>query len=114
MKHTLRLVRLSDAQIAEAKATNGARKQISHALLCGPFGQIVGTEKQTRKYFDVWKSIFPAIFENHEDTDDFEISKYESTFNLVNILIAENDRREAEAAPNQTQVKRGLFSRFFG
>lgn len=113
MKHTLTLVRLSDTQVAEAKAANGPRKQITHALLCGPFGQIFGTEKQTRKYFDVWESIFPAIFSDHEEVEHFEISDYESTFNLVNILMSESDRRQRQASPRIAK-KRGLLSRIFG
>ena len=113
MKHTLRLVRLSDAQVGEAKSVNGPRKRITHALLCRPFGQIFGTEKQTRKYFEVWKTIFPSIFSDHEELEDFQISDYESTFNLVNILIAESDSRKPKNSPTIAR-KRGILSRIFG
>ena len=36
MKHDLTLVRLDPEQIAKAKEANGARKKITHALICGP------------------------------------------------------------------------------
>lgn len=49
MKHDLTLVTLSPEQIAKAKETNGARKKITHALICGPHGQMFGTEAQCLK-----------------------------------------------------------------
>ena len=88
------LVRLSKEQIARAKEANGPRKRITHALLCGHYGQIFGTDKQCRKYYDAWKTIFPTLFSSHLETDDCEIAKYHSTFNLVSKLI------EAEEGKN--------------
>ena len=100
MKHNLTLVALSPDQIAEAKETNGTRKQITHALVCGPHGQIFGTEQQCRKYFAVWdpaykievrpgkfQAIFPKLFNKAVETEQFEITNFETTFDLVNILI---------------------------
>ena len=46
MKHNLTLVTLTADQIANAKEANGQRKRITHALICGPYGQKFGTEKQ--------------------------------------------------------------------
>ena len=51
MKHNLTLVTLSDEQVAKAKVANGPRKRITHALICGPHGQMFGTEKQCLKYW---------------------------------------------------------------
>ena len=52
MKYDLTLVTLSQEQIAKAKKANGTRKRITHALVCGPYGQILGTEAQCLKYWE--------------------------------------------------------------
>ena len=54
MKHNLTLVILTREQITQAKEANGSRKRITHALVCGPYGQMFGTEKQCLKYFTAW------------------------------------------------------------
>ena len=46
MKHNLTLVILTPEQIARAKEANGSRKRITHALVCGPYGRMFGTERQ--------------------------------------------------------------------
>ena len=94
MKHDLTLVALNQEQIAKAKEKNGKRKQITHAVICGPYGQIFGTEKQCLKYYSVWVRIFPTLFGRGLRTDRFEISDFEHTFNLVNKLIVINDDRK--------------------
>ena len=53
-KHNLTLVTLTPNQILRAKEVNGKRKQITHALICGPYGQRFGTERQCLKYFNGW------------------------------------------------------------
>ncbi len=98
MKHEITLVLLTNEQVEKAKEANGSRKQITHGLICGPHGQIFGTEKQCRKYFSVWVNIFPHLFSQGVETDNFQISDYGSTFDLVNVLIALHDpleRRES-------------------
>lgn len=100
------LVTLTPDQIARAKAANGKRKRVTHALLCGPYGQRFGTEKQCRQYFTVWdpayrvevspgkfRALFPSLFSKAIETDSHEIVDFKSTFDLVNILI------EAEENP---------------
>ena len=52
--HDLILVKLSPDQIAAAKEANGRRRRITHALLCGPYGQRFDTERQCRRYFEAW------------------------------------------------------------
>ena len=107
MKHDLTLVALNREQIAKAKEVNGKRKQITHAVICGPYGQLFGTEKQCLKYYSAWAparrievapgkkvSIFPNLFGRAVRTDNYEISDFESTFNLVNKLIVLNDSIE--------------------
>ena len=94
------LVALTPEQIAKAKEVNGKQKRITHALLCGPYGQLFGTEKQCRKYFNVWnpayrlevspgkfRAIFPRVFSKAIETSHHEIVDFASTFDLVNILI---------------------------
>ena len=103
MKHDLILVTLNQEQIARAKELNGKRKQITHALICGPYGKIFGTEKQCLKYFSAWdpayrwevspgkwrKGMFPKLFGKAVRTDEYEISDFdfESTPDLTTKLI---------------------------
>lgn len=121
MKHDLTLVQLNAEQISLAKEANGLRKEITHGLICGPHGQIFGTEKQCRKYYSVWTKIFPHLFIRGVETNEFEITTYKSTFDLVNILIELHDPLESAAAPSfnaqPTQEKKNqkssLFSRIW-
>lgn len=92
MKPDLVLVTLNPEQIEKAKMKNGSRKRITHALLCGPYGQMFGTEKQCLKYYSVWSDIFRSLFSKSTKTCEHEISNYSSTFNLVNILIRAHDK----------------------
>ena len=103
MKYSIVLVALNQEQIAKAKEVNGKRKRITHALICGPYGQIFGTERQCTRYYDAWsvQGIFPNILTEGVKTDKYEVSSFESTFNLVNKLIAFNDA----AVGNQRTAK---------
>jgi hypothetical protein len=96
------LVRLSNEQIVLAKQANGHRRKITHALLCGRYGQIFGTEKHCGKYYYAWKYIFRHLFHQVYETEMHLIERYESTFNLVMLLIEEDDRIEL-----QRQAKQG-------
>lgn len=120
MKYNLVLVTLNEDQIEKSKDVNGKRKQITHALICGPHGQIFGTEKQCRKYFSVWVDIFPFLFDKKSETDEYKISNYESNFNLVNKLSKLHDPLENAVNPvhqeleSLTKKKKGLISKLFG
>ena len=99
-RYDLILVSLSEEQIELAKEANGRRKRITHALICGPFGQMFGTEKQCLKYFEAWSQIFPELFGRAyqlESYGDFE--NLESTFDLVNILIDKTEKRSRGRPP---------------
>ena len=119
MSHYLVLVRLSADQIDKAKAANGFKRKITHAVICESYGQLFGTEKQCRKYFSVWTEIFPLIFSRATETDIFEITDYKSTFNLVIKLIDANDARgsprrgsdESGTSRPANQAKGGFFAR---
>lgn len=120
MKYNLILVTLNQAQSKKAKEINGPRKTMTHALICGPYGQIFGTEKYCRKYYSVWSKIFPYIFDKSIETIEHDIVDYETTFNLVNKLIEIHDSLEKSGKPaRQEQVipskktKKGFFSRLF-
>jgi len=63
------LTSLNEEQIKCAKNINGARKKITHALLCGVSGQIFGTEKHCKKYYSAWSKIFPNVFDHALETD---------------------------------------------
>lgn len=109
MKHDLILVTLTPDQIAKAKEANGIRKRITHALICGPYGQMFRTEKQCLKYWKAWdpcwkielpdgkyRAIFPDLFRRALKTSNHPIANFETTFNLVNILIEKQDSIEKE------------------
>lgn len=132
MNDTIILVKLSQSQIESAKLILGKRSSPTHALLCGKFGQIFGTEKHCVKYFTAWKEIFKNIFPKSLITDDYEITDFTNTFNLVNI-IGEQQMKTEKSRPDMTlkqiivddlteqlnglnsvsQTKKGLFSRIF-
>ncbi|AQT62337.1 hypothetical protein [Cellvibrio sp. PSBB023] len=123
MKYNLTLVTLNESQIEKAKEINGRRKTITHALICGPHGQIFGTETYCRKYYSVWCKIFPYIFDKSIEVCEHEISNYETTFNLVNKLIEIHDPLEKAANPVWQEIesirenkkpKKGFISRLFG
>ena len=114
-----------------AKEANGKRKRITHALICGPYGQMFGTEKQCLKYFTVWdpayrievtpgrfKSMFPGLFDKAVRTDKFEIIDYKSTWGLTEKLIEASEsapRSRNVQSPVKTKTKKqgGFFSRLF-
>ena len=104
-KPPLVLVRLNDEQIKKAKAVNGPRKRITHTLLCGSYGQIFGTEKQCRKYYDAWRQIFPQIFSTAYENDNREISDYETTTELVMKLIYASEPHLIEDDDSTTLTK---------
>ena len=100
MKHTLTLVILTPEQIARAKEANGRRKRITHALVCGPYGQMFGTERQCLKYFTVWgpdhrieiapgqfQAPFADLFDKAVKTTAYAISDYRTTPDLVTRLM---------------------------
>ena len=77
-------MKLNPDQISRAKHANGSRKRITHALMCGPYGQMFGTEKQCLKYFTLWdpayrievapgkfKSMFSGLFAKAVRTDKY-------------------------------------------
>ena len=87
------LVTLSAEQIGQAKEANGRRRQITHALICGDYGQMFGTERQCRKYYDAWKTIFKPLFSRVHKTKKHTIKNYTTTDNLFMRLIEADDRR---------------------
>lgn len=97
MSEKVKLVKLNDEQIVLAKNTNGERKKITHAVVCGKYGQLFGTEKQCRKYFSAWSKIFPKLFNGGEEVENFDIKDYQTTPELVMVLINANDSLEKEA-----------------
>lgn len=96
MAEKLVLATLNVEQIENAKLANGSRKKITHAVICGEYGQLFGSEKFCRKYFDAWSEIFPHIFHSSSEVTEYEIGEYLTTFNLVNKLILLNEHRTSE------------------
>ena len=95
-KHELIPVILNAEQIAKALEANGKRRQITHALICGPHGQIFGTEKHCLEYCMVWRDIFPALFSKGVETTDRQMAEYRSTFDLVDELGEAHDSLRSE------------------
>ena len=100
MKHNLTLVVLTPEQIDRAKEANGARSRITHALVCGPYGQMFGTERQCRKYFTLWdpdhrievapgksQAPYADLFDRAVTTTAFAIVDYRTTPGLAAQLI---------------------------
>ena len=119
MKHNLTLVILTPEQIARAKEANGSRKRITHALVCGPHGQMFGTERQCLKYFTVWdpdhrievapgkfQALFADLFDKAVKTTAYAISDYRTTPDLATRLM-----EASGSAPPATSFMRGVFGR---
>ena len=100
MKHNLTLVILTPEQIGRARAANGRRKRITHALVCGPYGQMFGTERQCLKYFTLWdpdhrievapgqcRALFADLFDRAVTTTAYAISDYQTTPDLAARLM---------------------------
>ena len=100
MKHNLTLVILTREQIARAREANGRRKRITHALVCGPYGQMFGTEQQCLKYFTLWdpdhrievapgkfQAVFADLFDKAVKTTAYAFSDYRTTPDLAAQLM---------------------------
>ena len=121
MKHNLTLVILTAEQIARAKEANGRRKRITHALVCGPYGQMFGTERECLKYFTEWdpdhrievapgqfRALFADLFDEAVKTTAYPLSNYRTTPDLATRLMAASG-----TAPRETPSVRRLFRRLF-
>ncbi|MYD97658.1 MAG: hypothetical protein F4X98_09760 [Gammaproteobacteria bacterium] len=119
MKHNLTLVILTQEQIARAREANGSRKRITHALVCGPYGQMFGTEQQCLRYFTLWdpdhrievapgqfRAPFAELFDKAVKTTAYAISDYRTTPDLVTRLMV-----AAGTAPPAGPSLRGLLGR---
>lgn len=116
MKDKVKLIRLSSDQISQAKKANGESLQITHAVVCGEYGQLFGTEKQCRKYYSAWSSIFPHIFSGGEEIEQFKFVTYKTTPELVMVLIDCHDPMEktvkmGKMASKSQSPKRGSTRR---
>jgi len=112
------LVKLNKDQITRAKEVNGKRKTITHAVLCGSYGQLFGTEKFCRKYFSAWSKIYPDIFHQYYETDDIEIIDFQSISDLSTKLAERqslNDRAVIDAMFGKMKQKKSkpFWTRWF-
>lgn len=111
MKHNLTQVVLTPEQVARAREASGSRKRITHALVCGPYGQIFGTERECRKYFALWdpdhrievapgqfQALFADLFDKAVKTTAYAIGDYRTTPNLAARLM-EASGKVPPAAP---------------
>ena len=100
MKHNLTLVILTPEQIALAKEANRSRRRITHALVCGPYGKMFGTERQCLKYFTIWdpdhrievapgkfQAPFADLFDRALTTSAYAFSDYRTTPDLAARLM---------------------------
>ncbi|EGQ8166964.1 hypothetical protein FDE04_25035 [Vibrio parahaemolyticus] len=89
---------------------------------CCSYGQIFGTEKQCLKYYNAWKDIFQDLFSESKTLQVCDVVNYESTFDLVNILIAASDEKKqankcikpTKSQKPQPTEKKGFWARIFG
>jgi len=125
MTEKVKLVKLDDDQITLAKKANGERKKITHAVVCGNYGKLFGTEKQCQKYFSAWSHIFPGLFSGGEKLDHFKFESFKTTPELVMILIDAHDPLEKAANERETgrvlkpdrqrkTKKKGFFAKLLG
>ncbi len=121
MKHNLTLVILTPEQIARAREANGRRKRITHALVCGPYGQMFGSERRCLKYFTVWdpdhrievapgqfRALFPDLFDRAVTTTAYAFSDYRTTPDLAKRLMV-----ASSTAPPAAPFARRLLARLF-
>ena len=100
MKHNLTLVILTREQIGRARAANGGRRRITHALVCGPYGQMFGTERQCLKCFTLWdpdhrievapgqhRALFADLFDRAVTTTAYAFRDYRTTPDLATRLM---------------------------
>lgn len=80
------LVRLSRAQSEAARKANCNQKDYTHAVICGEYGQLFGTETFCRKYFNSWARIFPLIFDGGAEINSMEIHNFSHTADLAETL----------------------------
>jgi hypothetical protein len=121
MKHNLTLVILTPEQMARAREANGHRRRITHALVCGPYGQMFGTERECLKYFTIWdpdhrievapgqhRALFADLFDKAVKTTVYPITDYRTTPDLAARLT-----EASGTTPRQTPPVRRLFGRLF-
>ena len=121
MKYNLTLVVLTPEQIARAREVNGRRKRITHALVCGPYGQMFGTEQECLKYFTLWdpdhrievapgqfRALFADLFDKAVKTTAYAVSDYRTTPDLAARLM-----EASGTAPPAGPSLRGLLARLF-
>jgi len=119
MKHNLTLVILTREQIARAREANGRRKRITHALVCGPYGQMFGTERQCLKYFTPWDpghrievapgqywALIADLFDRAVTTTAYALRVYRTIPDLAARLM-----EVSGTAPLVTPSARGLLGR---
>ncbi len=117
MEYDLILVALDAEQIAEAKEENGKRKRITHALVVGNYGVMFGTEKQCMKSYSVWKNIFKDLFGKCYEIDQYHLTTYTCSGNVVMNLIEESDKRKPKKNFIDEAVqreKKGFWSKLLG
>lgn len=121
MMHSLILVTLNAEQIKRAREANGRRKRITHALICGPYGQMFGTERECLKYFVAWdpdhrievapgqfRTPFADLFDKAVRTIVYPITDYRTTPDLAMRLM-----EVSGPTPRKAPSSRGLFGRLF-
>ena len=110
---------LTPEQIARAREANGRRKRITHGLVCGPYGQMFGTERQCGKYFTLWdpdhrievapgqyRALFAELFDRAVTTTAYAIGDYRTTPGLAARLM-----EASGTAPPAAPSLRGFFAR---
>ncbi|MPW29297.1 hypothetical protein F9L16_09825 [Agarivorans sp. B2Z047] len=105
MSHDLILVKLSDEQITQAKNENGKRTRPTHALLCGKYGQLVGTFKQLQSRYQIWKDYVGVLFDAAYESDSEHIKDLKSTHDIIGKMGVDLDNiRKSELYDYQKKI----------
>jgi len=100
------LVKLDNDQILKFQAANDTKMKITHALLCGSFGQIFNSEKHCRQRYESWSKMFSGIFSEISESGSHEINDYTKTHNLVIKLFSKRDEGLDIPLPDSLRIPR--------
>jgi len=94
-------VSLTEDQIKKAKAVHGQQFHITHAVVCGKYGQWFGTKKQCEKYYSAWEHIYrESLFDDSAEISTYEFKRYDSD-DLTGILMKADDKVERQKQKKQ-------------
>ena len=98
-KYRLLLIELTADQSEHARALNGPRKRITHAVMVPGVGQRFGTLKQCTRYYQAWEQLYSSLLLRLGEQlrgSEIEIENFETDPDLSVKLWELYDSRERE------------------